>query len=282
MSTPANKPTRGDQAEQINVVHDRLDFSLASYLTILHAAQSAGYATRTVLNALDPHTPAPPASQPQLILRHDVDRRPANALAMAQAEHRMGINATYYFRVVGPAYDPAIICDIAEMGHEIGYHYEDFYSARYDADAAYAAFQKHLMNLRGMADIRTIAMHGSPLSRFNNMDLWDSKSFANCGVLDCTLSRDWSDTVFLTDTGRRFDAIAANLRDDIGALSAPGISSPDDVARYLSQTRPSKVLLSTHPERWSRNLPDWVRQLATDHLINMAKTLLRTVRRTTS
>ena len=35
-----------------------------------------------------------------------------------------------------------------------------------------------------------------PLSRFNNMDLWNHRSFADFDVLDCTLSKDWSDFSF--------------------------------------------------------------------------------------
>ncbi|MBA7531110.1 hypothetical protein ES705_23321 [subsurface metagenome] len=36
------------------------------------------------------------------------------------------IKGTYYFRIVTQSFNPEIIEQIAELGHEIGYHYEDF------------------------------------------------------------------------------------------------------------------------------------------------------------
>ena len=44
---------------------------------------------------------------------------------MAQLEADMGNRGTYYFRIVPESFDPQIIENIAELGHEVGYHYED-------------------------------------------------------------------------------------------------------------------------------------------------------------
>lgn len=60
----------------------------------------------------------------RVILRHDVDARPHNALNIAQLEHSLGIKGSYYFRMVPECFDTEIIRRIASMGHEIGYHYE--------------------------------------------------------------------------------------------------------------------------------------------------------------
>jgi len=60
-----------------------------------------------------------------ILLRHDVDRLPQNSLKLAQLEHSLGIKGTYYFRVVPESYDPDIMHKIVDLGHEIGYHYED-------------------------------------------------------------------------------------------------------------------------------------------------------------
>jgi hypothetical protein len=48
-----------------------------------------------------------------------------NALVIAKIEKEAGIKASYYFRIVKQSYDENIIEKIAEMGHEIGYHYEN-------------------------------------------------------------------------------------------------------------------------------------------------------------
>ena len=60
-----------------------------------------------------------------VILRHDVDRLPQNALRIAKIENEFEIKASYYFRIVKESYDENIMRQIADMGHEIGYHYEN-------------------------------------------------------------------------------------------------------------------------------------------------------------
>ena len=57
-----------------------------------------------------------------VVLRHDIDRRPENALRMAELEHESGIQSTYYFRVPY-TFKPDIIGKIHDLGHEIGHHY---------------------------------------------------------------------------------------------------------------------------------------------------------------
>ncbi|HRZ20220.1 MAG TPA: hypothetical protein P5184_01040, partial [Bacteroidales bacterium] len=60
-----------------------------------------------------------------VVLRHDIDRLPENALKMAQIEHRKGIRATYFFRTVKPVWKAEIVRQIVSLGHEVSYHYED-------------------------------------------------------------------------------------------------------------------------------------------------------------
>jgi hypothetical protein len=57
------------------------------------------------------------------LMRHDIDRKPENALSTARIEAESGIRATYYFRRYGSAYRPGIMKEIEGMGHEVGYHY---------------------------------------------------------------------------------------------------------------------------------------------------------------
>jgi len=66
-------------------------------------------------------------SQPServILLRHDVDARKEHSLRFARIQHERGISGTYYFRLVPESFDRGVIREIAEMGHEIGYHYE--------------------------------------------------------------------------------------------------------------------------------------------------------------
>jgi hypothetical protein len=58
-----------------------------------------------------------------VVLRHDVYRKPMNALQMAELEHDLGIQSTYYFRFPY-TFKSDIIGKIHDLGHEVGYLYE--------------------------------------------------------------------------------------------------------------------------------------------------------------
>ena len=96
------------------------DFTLTTYKKLLQELLTSGYSFQTlqgfIKQSIDGKT---------VILRHDVDRKPGNALIIATIERDAGIKASYYFRIVKESYDEDIIRKIAEMGHEIGYHYEN-------------------------------------------------------------------------------------------------------------------------------------------------------------
>jgi len=107
-----------------------------------------------------------------IIVRHDVDAKKINSLRTAQLENELGIKGTYYFRIVPVSFDKTIIKQICDLGHEIGYHYEDLTLARGDKELAIKLFEEHLAKLRRVAPIETICMHGSPLTRWDNRRLW--------------------------------------------------------------------------------------------------------------
>ena len=111
-------------------------------------------------------------TQTFIILRHDVDRRPENALRMALIESSFGIHSTYYFRITKNVFNKAIIKEIAGLGHEIGYHYEVMDKAHGDIKLAERIFDLELTKLRMLADVWTVCMHGNPLSPWDNRDFW--------------------------------------------------------------------------------------------------------------
>lgn len=251
------------------------DFTLAAYLAVVRALQARELPIFGVRDWLR-EQPARGA-----LIRHDVDRRPHNALRMAQAEARAGLRTTYYFRVVGSAYDLDVIRAVHQLGHEVGYHYEDLALARGDVDAALASFEKHLAALRAVAPIETIAMHGSPLSRHNNLDLWRHAQPSRFGIVaDAFLSVDYAATYYFTDTGRSWGATATNLRDWPPGALAPASPVRDSPAlcRFIARGDAGKIAISAHPERWDATLPGWLFQGAKDGLINVAKVALSRMR----
>jgi len=96
------------------------DFTLTTYKKLIQELLTSGYSFQTLRDFIQQHSDGK-----TVILRHDVDRLPGNALVIAKIEKEAGITASYFFRILEESYDEDIIKRIAEMGHEIGYHYEN-------------------------------------------------------------------------------------------------------------------------------------------------------------
>ena len=95
------------------------DFTKQIYKELLTFLHSQFYSFQTFENYLKE------PKEKVVLLRHDVDKLPANSFTTAKIEHGLGIKGTYYFRIVPESYDEKIIKQIADLGHEIGYHYEN-------------------------------------------------------------------------------------------------------------------------------------------------------------
>lgn len=73
------------------------DFTLAKYTELLRRLSDNGYRFIT----FEQYCKEKESLEAKfVILRHDVDLKPENALATAKIEHSLGIRASYYFRVV--------------------------------------------------------------------------------------------------------------------------------------------------------------------------------------
>lgn len=105
-----------------------------------------------------------------IILRHDVDAQMVKALKMARINHDLGIPATFFVRIHG-AYNPfrdpsyAAVLKIAELGHEIGLHYEPMFYAKHHLPVdEIILFEIELLNRMFNIKIKSIAPHMPSLS----------------------------------------------------------------------------------------------------------------------
>lgn len=214
------------------------------------------------------------------VLRHDVDRRPNNALHMARLESRLGVNSTYYFRMKPHTFKSPLIEKIEALGHEIGYHYECLAKARGDLEKAYELFRQELAEMRKFVEVNTIAMHGSAGSGIDNRDLWrDSKfrkkTFKKLNLVgEVYLDIDYSDILYLTDTGRNWHSTKNNLRDKVESNVQMDFHSGTQLLEYLKGSAHPRLILQTHPERWSNTLAGWGIDYARDKCINVLKKVL--------
>ena len=93
-------------------------------------------------------------------------------------------------------------------------NYEDMDFAKGDLNQAYELAKKHLAQLREVADVKTICMHGSPLSKYDNRSLWNHYDYRDYGIIaEPYFDLDFSKVLYLTDTGRRWDGEEVSIRD---------------------------------------------------------------------
>jgi hypothetical protein len=245
------------------------DFTLKQYEVLCQVIVGSGYHILTI----EEYIKNQHGLENIIILRHDVDRHPANALLMAELEHSFGICSTYYFRHTSDVFKPSIIQRIAELGHEIGYHYETLSKARGDFDEALRLFGLELRDFRTIAKVQTISMHGMPLLPFDNRELWQKNDFKKFDLVgEAYLSIDYQKIQYYTDTGRTWQRTYFNLRDYTPEMKPDNtIKSTSDLMAVIHQKRYPRVCISAHPERWASNMAAWTFSFGFDLLSNLIK-----------
>lgn len=254
------------------------------------------------------------------VLRHDVDRKPENALVLAKAEAAAGIRASYHFRMGSNLDQEGIISAISGLGHEIAYHYEDL-SAVYGRSAlnpgpqneektrlAYERFRTNLEGLRRLAGVNVISMHGSPLSGVDNRLLWKYYDYRASGIVcEPYFDIDVSNVLYLTDTGRRWDGDRSNIRDrgfsadssrvngQYGGWKACPVHcsmmnmtedgllfksrfqirrTSDLIALAEKGSLPDRLIINTHPQRWTDSTMPWITEYLTQNIKNQIKRMI--------
>jgi len=145
-----------------------LDYTYKKFKHLLQTLHSQGFFFYTVKEYFEGKAD----KAPFIMLRHDVEAKYENALQFARIQHEMGIKGTYYFRIYHKDGNEEIIKEIASLGHEIGYHYDDLSACKGNFEKAGERFNKNLAYLRRFAEVKTMTMEGAPLSKFDNRDIW--------------------------------------------------------------------------------------------------------------
>ena len=252
------------------------DFTLEVYKSYLQAIR-ASYSN---ILRFDEFFMAKTIPESFCLIRHDVDRKPKNALQMARLEKEAGIQATYYFRTKPHVFNPEIIKNIVKLGHEIGYHYESLSDANGNMSLAIKDFEMNLSKFREITPIQTISMHGRPFKSFDNRDIWrDQKNHRllseNYGILgEVYLDVDYQNIAYINDTGRNWSSTQSNKRDQVNSLIQSDFENGKALSKYLNTDPHPKLVFQIHPERWAGTLTGYAIQWLKDMAINLVKTFL--------
>ncbi len=250
-----------------------LDFTYEKLRTLYDTLLSEDLRPVTLLTYLKEK----PQKNKCVIIRHDVDRNVRNALNIAKIENNWGISSSYYFRYPS-TFNIPIISEIHKIGHEIGYHYEVLAKTGGDYYKAINLFKKELFEFRKISDVKTICAHGSPISSWDNRDLWKKFNLVDYGLIgDAHLSLP-TDICYFSDTGRSWD-MQANIRDTLQDQKIfQQVHSTDDLIEYISLNHPKLLYLVIHPERWNEQNFSWYSQLFADIVFNMGRKVIRKLR----
>lgn len=246
-----------------------LDFTINKYKELCNAISNSGYIPLTVNDYLSKSHP-----DKFIILRHDVDIKPERALKISQIENEFNIKSTYYFRMIPKVFNPEIITKIQELGHEIGFHYEVLDKAKGNYGKAISIFKEELAELRNVCEIKTICMHGYPLTPWKNSDIWNQYEFKDFGIIgEAYLSIDYNDVSYLSDTGRSWSGEKYRIKDIIESKNKKSynIKSTDDLIRLIKEERFEHLCVLSHPGQWTDNYCSWASTLITRNVKNIVK-----------
>ena len=250
-----------------------VDFTMEKYTDLCETIAFSGYTPMTVRAYLERQE----VPSKLVVMRHDVDVRPKNEPKMALVESDFGIRATYYFRYKVGVFQPDVIRKIAAMGHEIGYHYEALDKAKGNFEKALDIFKCELDAFNKVVDIKTVSMHGNPLTRWDNRDLWREHDLRDYGVLgEAYLS--FGDIIYLSDTGRTWgprykvkDMLIREAEAERQGDIPPEVYSTDDVIKLIETGQYSRLYLNTHAGRWGTSALDFATSFAKDAAVNIVK-----------
>ncbi len=251
-----------------------MDFTHNTYRRLLETLQDQGY---TFLTFRELARSNGSIGAPYVLLRHDVDRMPGRSQALAELESQEGVQSTYFFRTKPVSFSEAVIARIQALGHEIGYHYETLSDAKGDMELAWQLFAQEVKKFQRFGGVESIAMHGRPFSPWDNRALWERFDYRSLGIrLEAYVDIDWSQFLYLTDTGRSWNG-KDNFRDHAsGTPKLHDIHTIKDIIKIIRGERPN-LIISTHPERWTGSVAGWLQVLITDSAINILKRTLKLV-----
>ena len=252
------------------------DFTTAIYKELIQTFISNDYQLITVKDYFEKNH-----LDKIVILRHDIDLLPKNALIMAKIENYFGITGSYYFRSIPESWDKNIVKKIMQMGHEIGYHYETMDQANGNIDEAWNLFRMYLDKMRKITEINTICMHGSPKSNFDNKEIWKKYDYKSLEILgEAYYDINFDKIFYLTDTGRRWDGWKVSIRDKVPQqndwlIEGLVYNSTHDIIKAIKENQlPNQIVLNAHPQRWYDKTYPWLKELIFQNIKNLIKRLL--------
>ena len=250
------------------------DFTHSRYYDFLRMTKQNGYIfQQSIANNT--------IQQKSILLRHDIDAMPLKALSIAKVENNIGAKASFFFKIHPDIFIPGIIRQISGLNHDIGYHYEDLVNHHGNYSKAISDFERNLDKFRKIFPVTAICADGNPLSKYNNLWLWEKYDYKRYGITcEMYLDIDYDEYAYFTDTGRCWDGDKFNVWDHVKTNKPwPHYHTTSEIINAVETgTFPKKAAINVHPQRWNENFFGWTKELVAQNIKNMIKLGLKRVR----
>lgn len=248
-----------------------MDFTLKIYQHLLKTLTLEGYSFITFEDYCEGKIP-----DKYVILRHDIDKLPDNALIIAKIDFKCGVQSSFYFRSSKSIFKKDIIVQLHNFSHEVGYHYRDLVESKNNPKLAIESFKNSLKKFRELVPVVTIAMDGSPLSKFDNRDLWKNYNYRDFGIIgEPYFDVNFDEVFYLTDTGRCWDGDKFSVRDKVKSSFTQSYHATSDIIFAAKNgTLPDKLMITTHPQRWTDNRAEWLLEWVMQNIKNVLKRII--------
>lgn len=127
-------------------------------------------------------------------------------------------------------------------------------------------------------------MHGAPRSKYDGRDLWKKYDYHDFEIIgEPYFNVDFSKIFYLTDTGRRWDGFNVSVRDKIPVYQDQWVKkglvfhTTDDIIKAIDAGNfPERLMMTTHPQRWTNKKGAWLKELLLQSAKNVVKSVLVT------
>ena len=137
-------------------------------------------------------------------------------------------------------------------------------------------FKSDLEKLRKIANVETICMHGSPMSKYDSKDMWKEFNYKDYGIIgEPYFDVNFNEVLYLTDTGRTWGNQKISVRDHVDSRFSYDISSSNDLIDKLKkEVLPHQIMFNFHPQRWTNNPLLWGKELVFQNIKNQIKKII--------
>lgn len=198
-------------------------------------------------------------SQTWVAIKHDVETNVKRAQEIAFIEARHGIRSTFFVQAELLENNLSRLSAIANLGHEVTYHYDVLDANKGDINKATQEFADTVKKFEQAGfSVTSVCPHGNPMM---NRDGWSSNKdfFRDVGVstkfadiFDLVVQgkeRIARDYTYVSDAGYGFKIINDITGNDKSPAEDMSLAGIDDVLKLINQH--DAVVISTHPHRWN-------------------------------